>query len=140
MMAAIFPYNSRIGRGEYALRLLACLALSAPVLAWRGQVVRAQRADEALLFLAVLLIVLLVIHAQMVARLRDMRASVFLSGLVLVPYLNAAAALAFLLFPSAPQQAGQGGQAGQARQAAEPRPGGAGSSPSGGGAAGPVRR
>ncbi len=100
VMATLFPYNRTIGRREYAVRLVACIAVSAPVLVWRWHVVQAQQPTEALGFLAVLVIVLAVIQAQMIARLRDMHAPVVISALVFVPYLNAAAALALLLFPS----------------------------------------
>lgn len=100
MIGAVFPYARTIGRGEYAIRLLVCLVVSVPVLVWRWEVVRAQRPGEALVFLAVLVLVLVVIQAQVIGRLRDVDASILLSGLVFVPYLNAAFALALLLFPS----------------------------------------
>ena len=97
MVDALFPYTRSIGRGEYAVRLLACLIVSVPVLLWRWQVVQAGQAGQALLFLAVLVLVLVVIQAQMIGRLRNIEASILLSGLVFVPYLNAAFALALLV-------------------------------------------
>jgi len=107
MVDALFPYTRSIGRGEYAIRLVACLVVSVPVLLWRWQVVRAGQAGQALLFLAVLILVLVVIQAQVIGRLRNVDASILLSGLVFIPYLNAAFALA-LLVPStrAPAEAG----------------------------------
>lgn len=100
MVDALFPYTRAVGRGEYAVRLLVCLVVSVPVLVWRWQVVRAHHPTEALIFLAVLVVVLVVIQAQVIGRLRDADASILLSGLVFVPYLNAAFALALLLLPS----------------------------------------
>ncbi|MEJ2287194.1 MAG: hypothetical protein P8Y02_00870 [Deinococcales bacterium] len=99
MLQALFPYTRRIGRGEYALRLLACLVVSIPVLLWRWEVVRTRQPGEGLLFLAVLVLVLALIQAQVIGRLRDVDASILLSGLVFIPYVNAAFALALLLFP-----------------------------------------
>ncbi len=100
MVDALFPYTRSIGRGEYAVRLLACLIVSVPVLLWRWQVIRAGQAGQALLFLAVLVLVLVVIQAQMIGRLRNIEASILFSGLVFIPYLNAAVALALLVPPT----------------------------------------
>jgi len=100
MVDALFPYTRRVGRWEYAVRLLACLLVSVPILAWRWHVVRAHQANEALLFLAVLVLALVVIQAQLIARLRDIHASILLSGLVFVPYVNAALAFGLLFVPS----------------------------------------
>lgn len=99
MLESLFPYTRSVGRKEYALRLFVCLVISAPVLWWRWQVVAAQQATQALIFVAVLIVVLAVIQAQVVGRLRDMGASFLISALVLVPYVNAALALALLFFP-----------------------------------------
>lgn len=100
MIAALFPYARRLRRGEYAVRLLLGLLLSAPLLWWRWQVVRAGHPTEALLFLAALIVLLVIIQAQTIARLRDADASMLFSVLVYVPYLNLAFALALLLLPS----------------------------------------
>lgn len=101
MLDALFPYNREVGRKEYALRLLLCLVISAPVLWWRWQVVRAQQPNEALIFIGVLIVVLAVIQTQLVGRLRDMGASPMISFVVFIPYVNLVFALALLLFPSA---------------------------------------
>lgn len=109
MVDALFPYTRSIGRGEYAVRLLVCLVASVPVLLWRWQVVQAGQAGQALLFLAALILVLVVIQAQVIGRLRNIDASMLLSGLVFVPYLNAAFALALLVPPTrTPAPAGAG--------------------------------
>ncbi|MEJ2668554.1 MAG: hypothetical protein P8Z81_15920 [Deinococcales bacterium] len=100
MFDALFPYTRDVGRKEYALRLFLSVAISAPVLWWRWQVVRTHQPTEALIFVGVLIVVLVVIQAQLIGRLRDMGASILISGLVFVPYLNAALALALLFFPS----------------------------------------
>jgi len=100
MLDTLFPYTRQVGRKEYALRLFLCLVISVPVLWWRWQVVRTQQPNEALVFVGVLLVVLVVIQAQLVGRLRDMGASAVISGLAFVPYVNAALALALLFFPS----------------------------------------
>lgn len=99
MVAVLFPYTRSIGRGEYAIRLLVCLLISVPLLLWRWQVVHGGHVPETLAFLGVLLVALFVIQAQTIPRLRDADASMLLSFLVYVPYLNAAFALALLLLP-----------------------------------------
>lgn len=99
MVDVLFPYNRRVGQREYALRLFLCLVISAPVLWWRWQVVRAQQPTEALIFVGVLVVVLAAIQMQLIGRLRDMGASVAISWLTYVPYVNAALALALLFFP-----------------------------------------
>lgn len=112
MLEILFPYTRRIGRGEYAVRVLACLALSAPLLWWRGVIVRVPNQAEALLFIALLLIVLAIAHAQVIGRLRDMKAPLLISALVFVPYVNAVVALDLLLFPGhAPEPAAGVGSA-----------------------------
>jgi len=111
MVAALFPYTRAVGRKDYALRLFLCAVISAPVLWWRWQVVQAQQPTQALIFVGVLIVVLAVIQAQLVGRLRDMGASPVISGLVFVPYVNAALALALLFFP---------GQARSRREVAAP--------------------
>lgn len=100
MVDALFPYARQVGRKEYALRFFLCLVISLPILWWRWQVVRTQHPTEALIFVGVLIVVLLVIQAQLVGRLRDMGASPVVSWLVFIPYVNAALAVALLFFPS----------------------------------------
>lgn len=99
MLDALFPFTRAIGRKAYALRLLGCTVISAPVVWWRSEVVQTRQPTEALIFLLVLIVVLVIIQAQVIGRLRDMHASILISGLIYVPYVNAALALALLLFP-----------------------------------------
>lgn len=108
MLDTLFPYTRRIGRGEYAVRVLICLVVSVPLLWWRWLIVRNHHPAEALLFIALLLIALTIIHAQVIGRLRDMNAPLLISALVFVPYVNAVVALGLLLFPSRSQQPSTG--------------------------------
>jgi len=100
MVDALFPYTRRIPRGEYAVRILACLLVSVPLLWWRWHIVRARQPTEALIFIVLLLVALAIIHAQVMGRLRDMNAPLLISALVFVPYVNAVVALGLLPFPS----------------------------------------
>lgn len=100
MVDVLFPYTRRIPRGEYAVRILACLLVSVPLLWWRWHIVRVRQPTEALVFIALLLLALAIIHAQVMGRLRDIDAPLLISALVFVPYVNAIVALGLLPFPS----------------------------------------